>query len=101
MSEKLLQQILDEMKNMRNDVELIKIQVDENTKMVQAVRDNQLEQRSQSDAVTHEIAQLSGMIEARFNKVDRSLRFLEADLDTMYEKTTANEREIKRMKYSQ
>lgn len=95
-----LQPIHDEVRAMRKDVELIKTQVDENTKIVQAVRDNQLEQRSQHDAMTHEIAQLSGIIEARFNKVDRTLRLFEADINTMYEKTNIHEREIRRIKHS-
>lgn len=95
-----LQPIHNEIGAIKKDIEIIKNQVDENTKIIQAVRDNQLEQRSQNDAMTHEIAQLSGIIEARFNKVDRTLRLFEADINTMYEKTNIHEREIRRIKHS-
>lgn len=36
----------------------LKVQVEENTQMIKAIRDNQLEQRSIQDAMRHEIAQI-------------------------------------------
>ncbi|MBB5323094.1 uncharacterized coiled-coil DUF342 family protein [Anoxybacillus tepidamans] len=36
----------------------LKVQMEENTQMIKAIRDNQLEQRSIQDAMRHEIAQI-------------------------------------------
>lgn len=68
---------------------------------VDAVQASQDKLKVEMNEMKNEMSEFRDEANTRFNKVDRSLRLLEADFDTMYEKTTSNEREIKRMKYSQ
>jgi uncharacterized protein YoxC len=46
------------MDKQEEELYLLKVQMDENTKMVKAIRDNQVEQRSLQDSMMHEIAHI-------------------------------------------
>ncbi len=77
-----LSNVEDRLSSVEDDLSIVKIQLEENTQMIKAVRDNQLVQRSEHDAVIHKLANIEANGARQEKILERlSVRSIEHETD--------------------
>lgn len=102
----MLQEVLQEALNpIKNDIALIKVQLNETNEIVRAIRDRQEETDAKIESMDMEIHKLHGSVAALNEKVDANhcqlseqIDSLKLDFDLAFHKITSNEREINKIK---